>query len=67
VFYDKGSEALAQVIQRGGGASSLQTTKFRLDGALSTDGAVGVPVHCRGWDPMAFKGSFQLNSVIPLG
>jgi len=25
------------------------------DGALSTDGAVGVPVHCREWDLMAFK------------
>jgi len=32
----RGSEALAQVAQRGGGASSLETPKVRLDGALST-------------------------------
>jgi len=31
------------------------------DGALSTDGAVGVPVHCRQWDQMAFQASFQLK------
>jgi len=30
-------------------------------GALSTDGAVGVPVHCRELDLMAFKGPFQLK------
>ena len=59
VFYNKGSEALAQVAQRGGGAPSLQTPKVRLDGALSTDGAVGVPV--QGLDQMAFKGPFQLK------
>ena len=31
------------------------------DGAVSTDGAVGVPVHCREWDAMAFKGPFQFK------
>ena len=36
VFYSKGSEALEQVAQRGGGAPSLETLKVRLDGALST-------------------------------
>ena len=36
LFYNKGSEALAQVAQRGGGAPSLDTLKVRLDGALST-------------------------------
>jgi len=36
---------VAQVAQRGGGAPSLQTAKVRLDGALSTAGAVAVPVH----------------------
>jgi len=41
------------------GAPSLQTAKVRLDGALSTDGAVGVLVHCREWDQMDFKGPFQ--------
>jgi len=30
-------------------------------GALSTDGAVGVPAHCRGWDQMALRGPFQLR------
>ena len=39
----------------------LETAKVRLDGALSTDGAVGVSVHCREWDQMAFKASFQLK------
>jgi len=29
-------------------APSLETLKVRLDGALSTDGAVGVPACCRG-------------------
>jgi len=28
-------------------APSLETLKVRLDRALSTDPAVGVPVHCR--------------------
>ena len=40
---------------------SLQTAKVRLDGALSTDGAVGVPAHCRQLDLVAFKGPFQLK------
>ena len=35
----------------GGDAPSLQTPKVRLDRALSTDGAVGAPVHCRGLGP----------------
>jgi len=39
---------VAQVAQRGSGAPSLQTAKVRLDRALSTDGAVGVPVQWRG-------------------
>ena len=28
---------------------------------MSTDGAVGVRVHCRQWDQMAFGGPFQLQ------
>ena len=52
--------AVAQVAQRGGGAPSLQTAKVRLDGALSTAGAVAVPVHCREWHQAAFGGPFQL-------
>jgi len=35
--------------------------KVRLDGAVSTDGAVGVPVQCREWDQTALKGPFQLE------
>ena len=50
---------MAQVAQRGGGAPSLQTAKVRLDGALSTAGAVAVPVHCREWHQAAFGGPFQ--------
>ena len=42
-------------------APSLEIYKVRLDGALSTDGAVGVPFHCRELDRMAFKGPFQLT------
>ena len=41
-------------------ALSLQTLRSGW-GALSTDGAVGVPAHCRGLDQMAFKGPFQLE------
>ena len=59
--YDNSGEAVAQVARRGGGAPSLQTAKVRLDGAVSTDGAVGIPVHCRGLDWMAFKDPFQLR------
>jgi len=29
--------------------------------AVSTDGAVGVRVHCRQWDQMAFGGPFKLK------
>ena len=43
------------------GAPSLQAPKVRQDGALSTDGAVGVPVQRREWDQMAYKGPFQLK------
>ena len=28
------------------------------DGAVSTAGAVGIPVHCRQWKQMAFGGPF---------
>ena len=41
------SEAREQVVDD----PSLETPKVRLDGALSTDGAVGVPVHCNGVGP----------------
>ena len=31
------------------------------DGAVSSAGAVGVSVHCRQWEQMAFGGPFQLQ------
>ena len=43
------------------GAPSLETLQIRLDGAVSTDGAAGVPVQCREWDQTAFKCPFQLK------
>jgi len=39
-------------------APSLES-KGQAGGALSTDGAVGVPVHCKELDWMAFKNFFQ--------
>ena len=35
-FYTKGSEALAQIARRGGGAPTLETFKVRLEQVLST-------------------------------
>ena len=61
VLYNKGGEAVARAPQRGGGAPSLRTAKVRPDGAVSTDGAVGVPVRCRGLEGMAVRGPFQLQ------
>ena len=49
-----------QFSQRSVGAPSLQTAKVR-GWAVSTDGAVGVPVHGKEGDQMAFKGLFQLK------
>ena len=42
------------------GAPSLQALRSGW-GAVSTDGAVGVPAQCRGLGQMAFKGPFQLK------
>ena len=39
----------------------MQTAKVRPDGAVSTDGAGGVPVHCRGLEWMALRGPSQLQ------
>ena len=52
---------MAQVAQRGDGCPISGDSQGQAGGALSTDGAVGVPVHCREWDQMAFKGPFQLK------
>lgn len=40
------------------GAPSLQTPSGEAGWALSTDGAVGVPVHCRRWDQVV-RGSLS--------
>lgn len=51
------SEALAQIAQKGGGCLTLGVViRGQAGWAPSTDGAVGVPLHCREWDPMDFKG-----------
>ena len=50
---------MAQVTQRGG-VPSLHTPEVR-GWALSTDGAVGVPVHGEEWDQGVLKGPFQLK------
>jgi len=52
---------MAQGAQRSGSAPSLHTPTVRLDGALSTDGAVGVSAQGRQWDQTAFRGPFQLK------
>lgn len=39
----------------------LETHQIRLDGVLSTDGAVGVRVHCRGCNQRAFRDPFHLK------
>ena len=59
--FDKGGEALHRLCREVGDAPPLHTPKVRLDGAVSTDGAVGIPVHRRGSDQMAFKGPFHLK------
>jgi len=42
------------------------TSYGKMDGALSTGGAVGVPVHCREWDQMASKDPLQLTDSMIL-
>jgi len=64
-FYNKGGRAVALFAQRGGGAPSLRYPRLG-NGALSADGAVGVPVQCRELDQMAFKGPFQLKRLYVL-
>lgn len=46
---------------------TLVAPKVQLDGALSTNEAVGVPVHHRELDQMAFKGPFQLKQFYEKG
>jgi len=47
--------------QRGGGPPSLETAKVRLDGALSTDGAVG---SLQGVGPDGLRGSLPTQMVL---
>lgn len=46
MFYDEGSEALAQVTQKGGGCPILGDIQDQT--GQGSDVAVGVLVHCRG-------------------
>jgi len=41
----------------------LETAKVRLDGAVSADVAVGVPVHCRGIGLGGLKGSLPTQAI----
>ena len=60
----KGSEALAQVAQSGGGAPSLQTPKVRLEGSEHW-WSCGCPCSLQGLDLMAFRvPSNSNNSMI---
>lgn len=52
ICYDKGSEAWAQVTQRGGRSLILGDIPGQVaQGSEFPDLAVGVPVHCRGDGP----------------
>ena len=55
---NKSGEALAWV-DLGMWCPIPADSQSRAGWALSTDGAVGVPVHCREWDLVAFKSPFQ--------
>ena len=46
------------------GAPSLQTLQARLDGALSTRSAVGVPVQCRAVGPDGLEGSLPAQTIL---
>jgi len=49
VFSSNGSEALAQVAQRGDGCPMPGDTQGQAGwGSGHPDGAVGIPIHCRG-------------------
>ena len=45
-------------------APSLETLRVRLDRAVSTDGAVGIPVHCRGVELDGLKSSLPSQTVL---
>ena len=64
MFYSKGGAALAQIVQRGGGAPSLQTAKVRLEELLTADGAVGVPAQCRGVRPDGLYRSLPTQTIL---
>ena len=49
VFYSEGGEALAQVAQRAGGCPIPRDIQSQAEqGSEQPDGAIGIPVHCRG-------------------
>jgi len=59
-FYAEGSEALHRVHREVVVPHPCRQPRSG-DGAVSTAGAVGVPVHCGQWEQMAFGGPFQLQ------
>ena len=59
MLYNEGGEEWHRVPREVVVPPSLHTPTVRLDGALSTDGAVGVSAQCREWDHTAFRGPFQ--------
>ena len=60
VVYTEGSEALHRVHREVVVPHPCRHPRSG-DGAVSTDGAVGVPLHCKMWDLMALRGPFQLK------
>ena len=62
-FFSESGNALERAAQRGGGAPSVQTAKVR-GWALSADGAVGVPVHCRAVGPDGLEGSLPTQTIL---
>jgi len=59
-FYNKGSEAPHRLPSEVVVPHPCRQPRSR-DGAVSTDRAVGVPVHCKEWDHMVFRGPIQLR------
>ena len=62
VVYTEGSEALHSVHREVVVPHPCRQPRSG-DGAVSTAGAVGVPVHCRQCEQTAFGGPFQLQPV----
>ena len=62
-FYTEGSEALHSVHREVVMPHPCRYPRSG-DGAVSTAGAVGVPVHCRQWEKMAFGWFFPTQTIL---